>query len=99
MSNILALNASIEAARAGEAGRGFAVVANEMGKLAQVSGESAKEISQSLNDIVTAVNRLKKAMEGANEKAASQAKDTQNINDALTDITEFVGGIKNFVER
>lgn len=99
MSNILALNASIEAARAGEAGRGFAVVANEMGKLAQVSGDSAKEISQALNDIVTAVDRLNKAMDDANIKAASQAENTKQINDVLTDITEFSGEIKDFVNR
>lgn len=99
MSNILALNASIEAARAGEAGRGFAVVANEMGKLAQVSGDSAKEISQALNDIVTAVDRLNKAMDDANIKATSQAENTKQINDVLTDITEFSGEIKDFVNR
>lgn len=42
--NLLSLNASIEAARAGEYGKGFAVVADEIGKLANQTSESIKEI-------------------------------------------------------
>lgn len=45
-TRLLAFNASVEAARAGEAGKGFSVVAEEVGKLAQLSGHAAKEISE-----------------------------------------------------
>ncbi len=42
--NLLSLNAAIEAARAGEHGRGFAVVADEIGKLADQTTASIKNI-------------------------------------------------------
>ncbi len=96
-SNILALNASIEAARAGEAGRGFAVVAKEMGKFAQSSGDAAKEIHDSLTDIISAVNRLNNAMEAANKKASNQAAMTENVNNSLSNVTDYVSEIISFM--
>lgn len=49
-TKLLSFNASVEAARAGEHGKGFAVVAEEVGKLAQMSGAAANEISLMLNN-------------------------------------------------
>lgn len=98
-SNILALNASIEAARAGEAGRGFAVVANEMGKLAQVSGDSAKEISQSLKDIIESVNKVMVAVNDANEAASKQADTTQQVSESLSQLADYVSDIAEFTNK
>ncbi len=48
-TKLLSFNASVEAARAGEHGKGFAVVAEEVGNLAQMSGNAAKEIADMLD--------------------------------------------------
>lgn len=95
-SNILALNASIEAARAGEAGRGFAVVAGEMGKLAQVSGSSAKEISESLIEIKNAVEKVEGSVNDANQAASMQATSTGAVTATLADIASSVKEITAF---
>lgn len=61
-TKLLSFNASVEAARAGEHGKGFAVVAEEIGNLAQMSGNSAKEISELLaTSIATVQNTIDKS--------------------------------------
>jgi methyl-accepting chemotaxis protein len=57
-TKLLSFNASVEAARAGENGKGFAVVAEEIGNLAQSSGNSAKEISDLLSVSITKVESI-----------------------------------------
>jgi len=57
-TKLLSFNASVEAARAGEQGKGFAVVAEEIGSLAQMSGNAAQEISTMLSESTAKVERI-----------------------------------------
>lgn len=62
-TKLLSFNASVEAARAGEYGKGFSVVAEEVGNLAQMSGNAAKEISVLLEESSRKTNQIVKETE------------------------------------
>lgn len=82
-TNLLALNAAIEAARAGEHGRGFAVVADEVRKLAEDSGNAAKQIESLISEIQTGTHNAVTSMnQGVNEVETGSA--------ALTEVVEVV---------
>ncbi len=85
-TNLLSLNASIEAARAGEAGRGFAVVADEVGKLAVSCNETSKHISQSLNEMLQAIEHILSKIEGMDKAVISQSANMDKINNMTQEL-------------
>jgi methyl-accepting chemotaxis protein len=75
-TKLLSFNASVEAARAGEHGKGFSVVAEEVGKLAQMSGEAAKDISDMLERSIKRVELIVDDTKTKVETIISSAKST-----------------------
>jgi methyl-accepting chemotaxis protein len=95
-TKLLSFNASVEAARAGEHGKGFAVVAEEVGNLAQMSGNAAKEITDMLSDSIKKVNAIVEhtkdqvdhIIEVGKDKITMGQSTAQKCKQALNEITE-----------
>ena len=87
-TNMLSLNASIEAARAGEQGRGFSVVATEVGKLAERSGSSVKDISE-----LTEVARNEAS--GGAERMKELKEEMEKISETINSVEKMMFEIVN----
>lgn len=98
-TNLLSLNASIEAARAGESGRGFAVVALQIQKLAEQSNESAKQIEQISDLLISDSEETVKTMSEVKEiiyKQSSYVEQLSSIFDKFnSELNNAFGQIEN----
>jgi len=74
-TKLLSFNASVEAARAGEYGKGFAVVAEEVGNLAEMSGNAAKDISTMLDASIKKVEGIVQETSSSVQRLISQGKE------------------------
>ena len=91
-TNLLALNAAIEAARAGEHGKGFAVVADEVRKLAELSRQSAKQISGLIEVIQKDTHSVVQMM---NKGIVEISTGTQLVEDTGKTFNEILKSIEN----
>lgn len=106
-TKLLSFNASVEAARAGEHGKGFAVVAEEVGNLAQMSGNAAKEISQMLESSIAKVDLIVNETKTRVERLTSMSKEkvqvgtvtAQRCGEVLDEIVRSVGEVNVMVSE
>lgn len=94
-TQLLSFNASIEAARAGQHGRGFAVVAEEVGNLAQTSGNAAKEIRNLIDDSRQQVQSI---LNGTVERVSEGRAVTGQAQEIFTKIAKDISTISSQIE-
>ncbi len=98
-TNLLALNAAIEAARAGEHGRGFAVVAEEVRKLAEQSGNAAKQVSTIILEIQSEITNAVKSMHEGTDAVKQGMIIVKNTGDSFQNILSDVDDVSKQMQR
>ncbi|MFN8791898.1 MAG: methyl-accepting chemotaxis protein [Bdellovibrionales bacterium] len=106
-TKLLSFNASVEAARAGEYGKGFSVVAEEVGNLAQMSGNAAKEITSLLEESIKKVEsivaesrtRVERMIRTSREKVEMGTKTVHECHEALEEIIANVVSVDSLVSE
>lgn len=106
-TKLLSFNASVEAARAGEHGKGFAVVAEEVGNLAAMSGNAAKEITSMLDESILKVQnivsetktQIEILIKDGKSKVETGTKIAQECGTVLDDIVMNIGNVNQMSEE
>lgn len=106
-TKLLSFNASVEAARAGEHGKGFAVVAEEVGNLAQMSGNAAKEITSMLEGNIQRVEQIVSSTQSKVENLIMQGKQkieegtrtAQSCGEILSEIVNRASNVNHLVQE
>lgn len=96
-TNLLALNASIEAARAGEAGKGFAVVATEVGKLANNTQDTLKEVENVIERVQRNVSEITSQVEENAQKLHAQSEHFGNVFTSMKEMTKLLDASVNVI--
>ena len=96
-TNILALNAAIQATMAGEAGRGFAVVSDEVQRLAERSGNAAKQIEALVKTIQNDTNQAVISMESSTAEVVNGARLAQDAGVALERIEKVSNDVAGLI--
>lgn len=95
-TNLLALNATIEAARAGDEGYSFAVVAEEIGKLADTTQRSTRNVIDMIESIRTSTEVAQEVV----PKESSQAKVIiDNANGTMAELETILDAVEFLTDQ